>query len=164
MRQETYFQQNINSNILRRGEHNITSKIKIALGLNIIIVLIGLLVGVQYLVSSEINSYHKEVIGVEWETLAPGVKTLLLILMKGTGDAAVIGAVSIAILLFIPFRRGENWSRWAILTIGLILLVPMLVGALYLVYTTGASSPWWLNAAMMIILITGFLMSGGLKQ
>ncbi|MBU2548066.1 MAG: hypothetical protein KKB20_06645 [Proteobacteria bacterium] len=139
-------------------------KYKISFGLNLCIVLAGFLMGASYLARSEITSYHKEVIGVDWAGLAPGVQKLLVILMKGTGDAALVAAVSIGILLLIPFRRRENWARWAILIIGLTLLVPMLIGAVYLASTTGASSPWWLNAVLMLFLIVGFLLSGELNR
>lgn len=141
-----------------------TVKCRIAFVLNSIIVLVGLLIGSSYLIRSDVTSYHREVIGVEWGSLAPGVQKLIIILMKGTGDAAIVTALSMALLLLIPFRRGENWSRWAILLIGLALLIPMLIGAAYLASTTGASSPWELNAALTIILFIGFMLSADLKK
>ena len=139
-------------------------RLKIAFGVNFCIALVGFLIGSTYLVKTEITSYHKEVIGVDWSTLAPGVQKLLIVLMKGTGDAALVGAMSIAFLLLIPFRKKENWSRWAILIIGLALLIPMLIGAIYLASTTGASSPWWMNLILMLLLILGFFLSGELKK
>ena len=134
-------------------------KLKIAFGLNLCVVLVGLLLGASYLIRSDITSYHREVIGVDWGSLAPGVQKLLIILMKGTGDAALVCAAALAFLLFIPFRNRENWSRWAILVVGLALLIPMLIGAVYLASTTGASSPWWLNAGLMVFLLIGFFLS-----
>lgn len=140
-----------------------TLRCKIAFGLNGLVVLVGLLLGASYLIRSDITSYHKEVIGVDWAGLAPGVQKLLIILMKGTGDAALVGALAIGLFLGVPYRRGENWSRWAILLVGLALLVPMLIGAVYLASTTGASSPWWLNAILMLLLLAAFLLSMDLK-
>jgi hypothetical protein len=130
----------------------------------ILIVIVGLVIGIHYLVSPEITSYHKQVIGVSWEDLAPGTQTLLIILMKGTGLAALVTAVSLSIIIAIPLRRGESWARWAVLAIGLILLVPMLGGALYLAITKEASTPWWLDALAIVVLVVGVLLVGGPRQ
>jgi hypothetical protein len=141
-----------------------TPKCRVAFGLNMGIVLSGTLVGLSYIVRPDMTHYHLEVIGVDWSSLAPGVQTLLLVLMKGTGDAALTASLAIALFLLIPFRRGESWSRWAILLVGLTLLVPMLIGAVYLAFTTGASSPWWLNAGALVILLAGFFLSADLAK
>lgn len=137
---------------------------KTAFGLNLLVALVSLLVGISYLVSSGMTSYHMQVIGVDWNSLAPGVQTLLLILKKGTGDACVLAGLAIAILLFIPFRRKESWSRWAILAIGYAFYVPMLGGAVYLKSMTGAPSPWWLNAIMLLLLTIGFFITGDFEN
>ena len=116
-------------------------KTKTAFGLNLLAALVSLLVGLSYLISPGMTSYHMQVIGFDWDSLAPGVQTMLLILKKGTGDACVLAGLAITILLFIPFRRKERWSRWAILAIGYAFYVPMLGGAVYVTSTTGAASP-----------------------
>ncbi|MEW6264066.1 MAG: hypothetical protein AB1641_13410 [Thermodesulfobacteriota bacterium] len=138
-------------------------KRRIAFILNSIIALVGFVIGASYLAKSEITSYHKQVIGVDWAGLVPGVQKLLIILMKGTGDAAVVTALALAFFLIVPFRRGENWSRWAILTVGLAFLLPMLFGSIYLASTTGASSPWWLNATLLTFLLVGFFLPDDLR-
>lgn len=139
-------------------------KTKTAFGMNFTVAIVSSLVGISYLISSNMTSYHMQVIGVDWNTLAPGAQTLLLILKKGTGDACVLAGLAIAILLFVPFRRRESWSRWAILAIGYVFYIPMLGGALYLASTTGASSPWWLNAIMLLLLTIGFFITGDFEN
>jgi len=141
-----------------------SGKLKIAFGINLFVALIGGLVGVSYLLSGEITSYHRVAIGVEWDSLAPGVQVLLIILMKGTGVALFVMALSITILSLIPFRRGDNWSRGAILAIGMSCWIPMLAGAIYVASTTGAASPWWLNASLNLGLIISFFLSRELKN
>lgn len=122
------------------------------------------LLGIVYLARREVTYYHKEVIGVEWETLAPGVQTMLLVLMKGTGVAVLVTGLTIAILTWIPVRQGQKWSRWATLGVGLACLIPMLLGASYLAVTTGAPSPWWLNAVLIASLFGGFFLSSSSDQ
>ncbi len=116
-------------------------------------------VGLYYLFSPEIAAYHKQAIGVDWASLAPGVKTIILALMKGTGDALFVGAVAMTFFLLIPFRRSEKWAKWAMLSVGLAIWVPMLIGAIWVYTSTGAASPWQANLIMLIVLLVAFFLS-----
>jgi hypothetical protein len=136
-----------------------TVRMTIALICNSLVTVVFGGVGIAYLLSGEITSYHKQVIGVEWESLAPGVQLMMLVLMKGTGLAVLITGITVGVLSWIPVRQGQNWARWATLLIGMTCLVPMLAGASYLAITTGASSPWWLNAILMISVIIAFILA-----
>lgn len=129
-------------------------RLNIAIALNTAVALICLIIGVNYLFRSTMTTYHLTAIGVDWETLAEGVQLLLVILMKGTGDALVVMALSILILTWIPLRQRQNWASIAILAVGASCLVPMLVGAIMVATSTGAASPWWLNALMLSMLAT----------
>jgi hypothetical protein len=131
-------------------------RLLIATVLNWLVVAVMFGTGVYYLISTEVMPYHREVIGVPWAELAPGCRTLILTLMKGTGMVGVTGGVALAVLLAIPFRRREGWSRWAILLIGATVLVPMLMGAVRLRIDTGAAAPWWASAALLVALGLGF--------
>ena len=141
-----------------------TAKLKTTIALNLIVAAVSLLVGIIYFTATELTDYHKAVIGVDWSTLAPGAQTLLFILMKGTGDAVFITGICILFLVLVPLKRGENWARWAIITVGLTCYLPMLGGAAYLATTTGAPSPWWLNAILIALLFAAFFLSGELKN
>jgi hypothetical protein len=134
-------------------------KRKIAFALFSLTALLWYGFGLYYIFASEIAAYHKQAIGVDWTTLAPGVKTMMLVLMKGTGDALFVGAVSMTFLLLIPFRRGENWTKWALLCVGLAIWVPMLIGAIWVYTSTGAASPWQMNLVMLIVLLAAFILS-----
>jgi len=136
-----------------------TIKRKIAFALYALTALLWYGVGLYYIFSTEIAAYHKQAIGVDWAGLAPGVKTLLLVLMKGTGDALFVAAVAMTFLLLIPFRRGEKWAKWAMLCVGLAVWVPMLIGAIWVYTSTGAASPWQANSAMLIALLVAFALS-----
>ena len=120
----------------------------------VVVVLFG--VGVHYLASRTIMPHHLEIIDVAWSDLTPKTRALMLTLMKGTGMVAICTAVSMAVLLVVPFRAGEPWSRWAILLIAATALVPTLIGALRLRAETGASSPWWPHLALLGALVLAF--------
>ncbi len=134
-------------------------RLNIAIALNTAVALICLIIGVNYLFRSTMTTYHLTAIGVDWETLAEGVQLLLVILMKGTGDALVVMALSILILTWIPLRQRQNWASIAILAIGASCLVPMLVGAIMVATSTGAASPWWLNALLLSMLATSAVLT-----
>lgn len=127
-------------------------RLNTAMALNTLVALVCLVIGINYLFRSTVTNYHLTAIGVDWETLAEGVQLLLVILMKGTGDALVVMAVSILILTWIPLRQRQNWAPLAILAIGAACLVPMLVGAIIVASRTGAASPWWLNGLLLSML------------
>lgn len=136
----------------------------IATALNWLIVAVMFGAGVYYLASTQVMPYHKQVMGVEWTELTPRCRLLMLTLMKGTGMVGILTAVSLAVLLAIPFRKRQRWSRWAILLIGATALVPMLIGAIRLRVNTGAPSPWWASAALLVILCLGFWLTRDFKQ
>jgi hypothetical protein len=85
----------------------------------------------------------------------------MLTLMKGTGLVGICTAVSLAVLLAVPFRAGEAWSRWAILLVGATALVPMLVGAIRMRLETGAPTPRWPHVALLAALGLAFWLTRG---
>lgn len=133
-----------------------TWRFAIAAALNWLVVGVLFGVGVHYLIAGKLMPHHLRVLDVEWADLTPRTRALLLTLMKGTGMVAICTAVSLAVLLAVPFRAGEAWSRWAIPLVGATALVPTLIGALRLRAETGASSPWWPHVALLAALALAF--------
>jgi Na+/melibiose symporter-like transporter len=124
--------------------------------LNWLVVAVMFGAGVHYLTSTQVMPYHQQAMDVCWTELTPRCRMLVLSLMKGTGMVGISTAVSLAVLLAVPFRRREKWSRWAILIVGATVLVPMLYGAIRLRVETGAATPWWGCAALLVILCLAF--------
>lgn len=137
-------------------------KTKIAFCCYLIIAISALVMGLVYNTSSEIMPYHKLALGMKWDDLEPNLRLLLLALLRGAGVGGLITGLSIGILLFIPFRRGETWSRWAITALGLVSLTPALYYTLSLKFSTGASTPWIPSLFLIVFLILGFLLSNNL--
>ena len=113
-------------------------------------------VGVNYLVSPTVMPHHHRILDVAWTDLTPNTRALMLTLMKGTGMVAICTAVSMAVLLAVPFRAGEPWSRWAILLVGATALVPTLIGAVRVHMQTGASAEWWPHLSLLAALGLAF--------
>jgi len=121
-------------------------------------------VGLHYVSSSQVMPYHEEIMEVPWTDLPPRVRMLLLTLMKGTGLVAISTAVSLSLLLAVPFRRREPWSRWAILLVAATALLPTLFGALRLRAEAGAASPWWPHVVLLLMVCLGFWLTRDFKQ
>ncbi len=113
-------------------------------------------VGLDYLTSKTIKPHHEQILDVAWSDLTPNTRELIMTLMKGTGLVAVVAAISLGVLLAIPFRRRERWSRAAILIVGGTTLVPTLIGTLEVRAKTGGAAPWWPHVAMLAALGLAF--------
>jgi hypothetical protein len=137
-----------------------TYRFAIAAGLNWMVAAVMFGVGVRYLASAQLMPHHLRILGLAWTDLPPRTRTLLLTLMKGTGLVGVCTAVSLAVLLAVPFPRHEAWSHWAILVVGLTALVPMLIGAVRMRMETGVAVPWWLHVVLLAALGVAFWLAG----
>ena len=138
------------------------TKIKIAFSCYFVVGLFWTIVGIVYLFSPKIMTYHQRVIGVGWNDLDPGFQTMILMLLKGTGLGDLVTGIAMGILLLIPFRRGEKWVRWALPLIGLSSLLPTAGGALFLSISTGTWTPWPVLVVANVIIVAGFFFSKNL--
>lgn len=135
------------------------TKMKIAFfcyGFNVV----GLfLFGLIYTFNSEFLPFHSDAIQTLWESLSQASQVLYLGMMKTEGAGFLSSALAIAILLYIPFRRREIWSYWAMAAIGIVEHVPGLIGAYNTSQATPASSPWQLSLLGIVLLITGLILA-----
>jgi hypothetical protein len=146
-----------------------STKTKIAFVCYLLAILVHVGVGVRYLLAAEIMPYHQQVTGADWADLAPGVQAMLLTFINGAGRNFLVTAGFLSVLLLVPFRHGDRWSRWAITFLGLAVWVPAAVIAARLATSSGAAIPWQRTAIPIGLLIAGFLLSGdvgkaGLKE
>jgi hypothetical protein len=137
-----------------------TLRSKVAFRFFLVIALAEVAVGLRYLLSPRIMPYHQQALGVSWAELAPREQMLLIALLKGTGLCALITGVTMGTVLFIPFRRGESWARWAIAGLGLTTLVPAAWEAVTLAAATGAATPWPILLTAIVLVLAGFSLAG----
>ena len=136
-------------------------KDKIAFFIYLLGVLTLFAFGIAYLICPTIMPYHHEAIGTPWETLGLGVQVLLQALIKMTAAGFFVCALSIAVILFIPFRRGEKWAHRAIPILALVMLGISLYVTLKVAWATGASTPWPASLVGLLLAIIAFVISPG---
>jgi hypothetical protein len=120
---------------------------------------LSLVFGAMYLVRSQFMPYHQEAVGMAWQQLDPRFRALLLGLMRTTGGGLLTAGIRVAILLLIPFRGGEPWSRYAIPTIGLVSSVPALYATTMIRARTRAHTPVVASVAAVGLIVLGFILS-----
>jgi protein-S-isoprenylcysteine O-methyltransferase Ste14 len=62
-------------------------------------------------------------------------------------------------LLFVPFRHGEMWARWAIPAGGLVISIGALYAMAYVSLNTQASPPLIAPVAGILLFVAGLILS-----
>jgi hypothetical protein len=117
--------------------------------------------GIVYLSCSTIMPYHQEAINMNWEELSTGLQVLLNGLIKMAGAGFFVTGLSILILLLIPFKRGAQWTHWAIPLLGLVWHGFSLCITAIVAIKTHASTPWLAALVGVIFTIVAFILSPG---
>lgn len=94
-----------------------------------------------YLTRQEFMPYHAVTVGREWSAVEPGIRTLVLALMRVVGGAWLASAVAILVLVAIPLRRGETWAILVTPVIGLIVGLSTLLTTLWVRANSLAEPP-----------------------
>jgi cytochrome bd-type quinol oxidase subunit 2 len=81
--------------------------------------------GVRYLTTTEFMPYHAVVAGKSWAQLEPGVQTVIVGMLTIIGGCFISFGCAVLWLL-VPLNRGEDWARWALLTMTAACVVPTL--------------------------------------
>src|SRR5512134_3717360 len=93
--------------------------------------------GGVYLLRPQFMPYHAAAVGLAWEEVPPAFQVLILALMKSLGGAMLATALALVAMLWVPFRKGERWVRYAIPVVSLLYSIP----ALYVTLFVRASTP-----------------------
>jgi hypothetical protein len=141
-----------------------STRIKIAFACYLLVGLAGMVFGLRYILSPQIMPYHQEVIGVNWGDLSPRIQKMFLAFLHGAGTSMFLSGLSVLILLFIPFRRGEVWSRWALPVLCGPAQIATLCTALDLHRSTHASTPWPFAAFLTVVVLVAIPLSIERKQ
>lgn len=118
-----------------------------------------LLIGLAFVFGTEFFAFHSDVIQTPWQDLEHSAQTLYLGMMRTEGAGFLASAMAFAFLLFVPFRRRETWSYWALSAIGITEHTPTFLATLHVSKTTAASPPWLMTLVLMALLIAGLILS-----
>src|SRR5262249_32955139 len=117
--------------------------------------LVEFVVGVIYLRAPEIMPYHKEVLGVAWSQLDPGIRTMLVAFVNVYGAMHVAVAIALGTLVLVPLRLGQPWARWGIFAVGVPAFGSAAFVAARLAFTTGAHTPWQMGLVLLVMFLIG---------
>ncbi len=127
----------------------------VALCLFLVIILWMLLLGVRYGSASQFMPYHREAVGMAWESVPTNFKVLLLGLINLVGVTLLCLACLLAATLWLAFRRGAYWADWAIS--GTLLLFT--AGGSWITHRvaaqTGAHTPWRTLVSLFVLSLAG---------
>ena len=118
-----------------------------------------LLQGSLYLTTQKFMPYHADALSVTWEELPPHYQGFVLGVIRGMGAGSVAVSLALLIMLFIPFRRDDRWSLWAIPLIGTIFTLITAYAAYTIDTRTPASTPWRETLGLTATYLAGAVIS-----
>ena len=138
-----------------------SKRMKIAFCCHLLAILGLAVIGLIYIFRSEFMPYHAVAVGRNWAEVDSAFQILLLALIRALGGASFSTALAMGIILFIPFRQGSLWARWAIPSIGYAIQLPSLFVTLSVTLNTPATPPWKFVVLAMVLLLVGLILSLG---
>ena len=135
-------------------------KTKVAFGCYLVLLLMLIPTGLRYTAASEPRPHHLQAMAVQWEDVQPGVQLMFLAALRTAGATGLVAVLSIGVILFIPFRRGERWARWATPALCIAAVIPVIATGFWVAAKTGASVPRVPLVICGFLALSGFLLSG----
>jgi hypothetical protein len=135
------------------------TKTKIAFSCYLVGILIIASIAIIYLLTPQLLPYQEKAICEVWSQLKPGFQIQFLSLMKVSGGGYISVAVALAVLLFIPFRKGENWARWSIPAIGIPAILIVNYAGLTIILNTPGRPPLIAGPIAIAFFLTGLILS-----
>ena len=80
-------------------------------------------------------------------------------MMRTEAAGFLASGTAIAILLFIPFRKYEKWSYWAMSAIGITEYAPTFFANYYVSKVTLGSPPWQLMLLLIFSMLLALILS-----
>jgi len=136
-----------------------SKRMKIAFCCHLLAILGLTIMGLIYLFRTEFMPYHAVAVGRNWVEVDSAFQILLLALIRAFGGSSFSTALALGIILFIPFRQGILWARWAIPLIGYATQLPSLFVTLTVTLNTPATPPWKFVVLGMVLLLVGLILS-----
>jgi hypothetical protein len=121
--------------------------------------LVSILFGIRYLLAREFMPYHTVVSGKQWAQLEPGVRTIILGMLKVIAGGLMAYGVALLWLL-VPLAARQPWAGWAVLTLTAVSVLPTLYVTLWLKRSApGARTPVVPSAVVLVVGLVGGALS-----
>jgi hypothetical protein len=120
---------------------------------------VSLLFGIRYLFARQFMPYHAAVAGRSWSELEPGVRTVILGMLRIVGGG--LAAYGLALLwLLIPLGARQPWAAWAVLSLSACVVLPTLYVTLWLRRAAPAAhTPVAPTLVVLVLVVTGAALS-----
>ncbi len=135
------------------------SRRNIALTCFLLALLVPLGIGVVNLVSTKPLPWIVPALGVPWDQLSPGIRSVIAGYMKFTAAGLIGAALAMSFILFVAYRRGEVWALWAIGTVGVITPLLAVYGLWTIQLASGVSQPWYNPLVSVALIVAGLLIA-----
>ena len=113
--------------------------------------LISIFFGVRYFATKEYMPYHAVVSGKPWSELEPGVRTIILGMLRIIAGGFTTYGVALLWVL-IPLGAKQAWAPWAVLTLTCTGVLPSLYVTIALRRAAPAARTPVVPAAVVLIL------------
>ena len=117
--------------------------------------------GVRYFLAAELTPYHAAALGQSLGAMSPNQQITFITLYRAVGTGMLSTAVAFSFLLFIPFRRGDVWSRWAMTTVGLCFAGLSTYFTLAFKAATNIDAPWQAAIGTIVLIALAHILASG---
>ncbi len=115
--------------------------------------------GLVYAIRDSYMPYHAAATTFVWQELEPGVQILFRAMLNGAGSLMLLTALTLILLLIIPFRQNERWCFWAIPLIGISAMLITIRAGILVELNTPANPPWLWLLPVIGLFISGCFLS-----
>ena len=115
--------------------------------------------GLLYLTTPVFMPYHADALATPWDDLPPHHQGFVLGVIKGMGAGSVGVTLALAVLLIVPFRRGDRWARWAVPLVGGVFTALTAYAAYTIDTRTPADTPWRQTLGLTAMYLAGAVVS-----
>ena len=116
----------------------------------------------RYMTASEFMPYHAVVAGQSWQSLSPGLQTVILGMLRILAGGFLACGMALAVLAW-PVNQGHAWASWSALAIGAAVWLPTLSVTFLLKAAQPAAEPPTLATAAIFVVIAAASIIGALR-
>ena len=93
--------------------------------LDVAAAIVAIAFGIRYLAATQFMPYHAVISGRTWSELEPGIRDILLGSFKTIGGGFITFGL-ILLWLLVPLSEHRPWAGWAVLTLTISAVAPVL--------------------------------------